>query len=117
MANTFHYTDRRGYNSIHSQRDWTFRAHQPPTPSQPHGAYFTSLAPTTARLAARLRIPRTKLAWGFWFTGRDGLVPLNQGRGRGAFIFYSPEDYIVTYESGRQQAAGTVEFLRERIGL
>ncbi len=87
-----HYTDKDGYNVIGSQPTWRFVAGQPPG-EHPFGAYFTTLAPETPHLAKRLRIPRTKLAYRFEFTGSQGLAPLEGGRG--AYVFFSPVDYLV----------------------
>jgi len=97
-----HFTNHDGYNSISSQVDWLFKAAKPPG-DHPFGAYFTTLDATTPNLAARLRIPREKLAYFFQFRDRPGdLVPLEGGRGR--FVFYSPTDYTV--EEDRQVDSG-----------
>jgi len=111
----FHYTDRPGYAGISSQPDWKFEARLPPAAHRPKGAYFTNLAPTPQQLStlcARIRIPRSKLSFGFCFAGTDGLVQLNHGRGRDRYIYFSKSDYIVTKLSGRQRAAGTIAELQ-----
>lgn len=87
-----HYTNQDGWNSIRSQVDWLFRAHQPPG-VHPFGAYFTTLTPETRNLAKRLRIPRSKIEFVFCFRPNKELVPLEGGRGE--YIWYSPTDYSV----------------------
>ncbi len=96
-----HFTNRAGFNAIGSQKDWLFRASQPPA-DHPRGAYFTTLAPQTPNLAVRLRIPREKLEFVFQFLDAGDLLPLEGGRG--SYIFYSPTDYLVVEE--RQQYNG-----------
>ena len=100
--NTLHYTDLAGHNAIGSQPIWRFVAAQPPG-DRPVGAYFTNLGPDTPNLAQRLRIPRTKLEFQFCFASSDDFEPLRGGRG--AYIFYSPTDYLV--DPPRQQYRGT----------
>lgn len=102
----FHYTDDAGHKAIRAHPDWTFRAGQPPG-SHPFGAYFTTLAPGTRHLAKRLRVPRTKLEYVFAFVGGDGLKPLRGGRG--AYVFYSEWDYVVS-ESRQRYSGPTGEF-------
>src|SRR5262245_14271503 len=93
----FHYTDKTGFNGISSQKTWRFLALKPPA-EHPIGAYFTTLEPGTRRLAARLRIPATKLEFLFSFNERAGeLKPLDGGRGE--YIFYSSSDYEVVEEN------------------
>lgn len=87
-----HYTDRDGFNGISSQPTWEFKASKPPG-DHPKGAYFTTLNQDTRNLAQKLRIPRSKLAFIFVFTGGEDLTPLDGGRGQ--YIFYSPDDYLV----------------------
>lgn len=87
-----HFTNKAGHNSISAQSEWKFRAGKPPGP-HPHGAYFTTLAADAPRLAARLRIPREKLAFVFTFGGVEGLERIRGGRGR--YILYSRDDYPV----------------------
>lgn len=99
-----HFTDKAGYDSIASQVNWCFKAGQPPG-DHPFGAYFTTLPPEAANLAARLRIPRAKIEFMFQFTDAGDLCPLRGGRG--SFIFYSPVDYVV--EETRQEYCGETE--------
>ena len=99
----FHYTDTGGFKAITSQVTWTFKAQAPLGP-HPVGAYFTTLPPATSNLARRLRVPKEKLDQAFAFSGADGFRPLDDGRGRGEYIFYSPTDYDVTRD--RQRFAG-----------
>jgi len=96
-----HFTDIAGFNAISSQPVWTFKAGTPPT-DHPFGAYFTTLAPETPNLAVKLRIPRSKLATIFQFSGETGLEPLVGGRGE--FIFFSRKDYLV--DEARQERSG-----------
>ena len=88
-----HYTNKTGYDGIGCRRDWRFLAGKPPG-GHPIGAYFTSLGPETRDLAQKLMIPRSKLMFRFDFTGDEGLEPLRGGRG--AFVFFSRVDYVVT---------------------
>jgi hypothetical protein len=90
----FHYTDDVGFKAITSQVTWTFKAFDPLGP-HPAGAYFTTLPPRANRLAARLRVPKHKREWLLAFSGTAGLLPIDEGRGRGEYIFYSPVDYGV----------------------
>jgi hypothetical protein len=90
-----HFTNDDGYKAISSQPTWTFKASQPPG-DHPFGAYFTTLDEKERGLAARLRIPREKLAYIFSFSPKGGLQPLPGGRGQ--YIFYSPTDYSVPPE-------------------
>src|SRR5438045_1563645 len=83
--NLFHYTDKTGWNAIRSQPVWRFKAAQPHDPARPLGAYFTDIEPTKANvrtLYKRIRIPKVKQAYVFWFIGDAGLTQLNAGRGR-----------------------------------
>ena len=96
-----HFTDKSGYNAISSQPDWCFKASKPPA-DHPVGAYFTTLAPQSPNLAVRLRIPREKLKFVFQFFDAGDLLPLEGGRG--AYIFYSPSDYVVV--ESRQRFKG-----------
>ena len=104
MAVMHHFTDARGYNAIRASSPWHFRASQPPG-DHPFGAYFTTLPPGTPNLAKRLRIPKSKLEYVFIFADAGDLKPLEGGRG--AFIFYSEEDYFV--EEDRQVYHGKSE--------
>jgi hypothetical protein len=101
-SHLFHFTDRQGYNSIRAEVDWCFRASPPPPPDHPPGAYFTTLPPHTPNLAKRLRIPRVKLEHVFSFVDLRDLTPLTGGRGE--YIYFSRQDYIV--ERHRQRYCG-----------
>jgi hypothetical protein len=46
-------------------------------------------------LYKRIRVPRVKQDFVFWFLGTDDLTQLNGGRGRDRRIFFSPTDYEV----------------------
>lgn len=96
-----HYTDQNGWNSVRSQVDWLFLAQKPPS-DHPFGAYFTNLPPDTINLAKKLRLPKRKLEFVFCFSGSTGLIQL--AGGRGAFIWYSPINYVVSQL--RQHAHG-----------
>ena len=85
MANMFHYTDKEGWNSIRSQTVWTFKVSQPKDPERPLGAYFTDIEPTVENLRTlhkRIRVPKIKQEYVFWFVGATGLKQLNNGLGR-----------------------------------
>ena len=101
----YHYTDVDGHKAISSQPDWRFRAAKPPGP-HPVGAYFTPLAPTSPNLCKKLMIPRRKIERALEFTGDLGLFPLDDGKGRGHHVLFSPVDYIVARSSGRQRFHG-----------
>lgn len=106
--NTFHYTDKDGWNAIRSQVDWKFKASPPQTKERPVGVYFTDIEPTEENLRTlykRIRVPKKKQGFVFWFVGREGLIQLFGGRGRDRRIFYSEADYTV--EESRQQHKGT----------
>jgi hypothetical protein len=87
-----HFTTLAGYNAIRANPIWKFLAGKPPG-DHPRGAYFTTLAPDAPGLAARLGIPKTKLEYLFQFTDAGDLTALRGGRGR--YVFYSAEDYLV----------------------
>jgi hypothetical protein len=109
----FHYTDRAGWKAIRSQVDWEFQVHKPQRSDRPEGAYFTELEPSSSNLRTlwkRLRLPREKQEYVFWFEGTDGLIQLNEGRGRDRYIYFSPVEYIVVKERQRGEGA-TSEFL------
>ncbi len=108
----FHYTNERGYKAISSQVIWLFKASKPPG-DHPKGAYFTTLPPGTKNLAKRLFVRgcADKINFVFSFSGDDDLVPLEGGRG--AFIFYSVEDYSV--EKERQGPNGPTEEVQEEL--
>ena len=82
----YHYTDSTGYNAIRAGPIWRFIAGEPPG-DRPVGAYFTPLPPETPKLAKRLGIPRTKLAYVFVFGDEDELRAIDGGRGD--WIVYS----------------------------
>lgn len=90
-----HFTNKDGYKGIRSTPAWRFRAARPPD-ARPLGAYFTTLPRDAPNLAARLGIPRSKVAYVFEFRGQTGLRPLRGGRGE--YVFYCPEDYVVIEE-------------------
>jgi hypothetical protein len=113
--NVFHYSDKHEWNAIRSQPAWRFKANQPRDPDRPKGAYFTDIEPTEANLRTlhkRLRVPRAKQEYVFWFVGAEGLTQLNDGRGRDKHIFFSPVDYEVAQE--RQKYGDLTEPLLER---
>lgn len=109
----FHYINDKGYKAISSQVKWLFKASKPPG-YHPKGAYFTTLAPGTKNLAKRLFVRgcADKINFVFSFSGGDGLTPLEGGRG--AFIFYSVDDYPV--EKERQGPHGRTEKVQEEVG-
>lgn len=95
----FHYTDKSGWNAIRSQRVWRFKTYSPADPNRPVGAYFTDIEPTETNLRIlhkRIRVPKFKQEYVFWFLGDTGLVQLNAGRGRDKHILFSPNDYDVS---------------------
>jgi hypothetical protein len=104
MSNVFHYTDTSGWNAIRAHPSWRFKAGQPKDPDRPLGAYFTDIEPTETNLRTlhkRIRVPRFKQEYVFWFVGSDGLSHLNGGRGRDKWIYFSPIDYVV--DAGERQ--------------
>jgi hypothetical protein len=112
MANIFHYTDKEGWNGIRSQPNWIFRARQPKDPDRPVAAYFTDIQPTKANLRAlfkRIRIPKIKQEFVFWFVGTDGLEQLDKGLGREKRIYLSRVDYMVA--KNRQRHGGATDGL------
>ena len=112
--NVFHYADRSGWNAIRSQMAWQFRASQPSSNQRPNGAYFTTIEPSPQNLRTlckRLRIPKTKQEFVFWFVGTEELQQLNNGRGRDEWILHSSVDYNV--EPDRQQENGETENVKE----
>jgi hypothetical protein len=114
MTNTFHYTDKDGWNGIRSQKVWHFKAAQPKDPNRPPGAYFTDIEPTKKNLRTlhkRIRVPKVKQEYVFWFLGTDGLIRLNDGRGRDKWILFSKTDYHVDEE--RQKYGDVTEALLE----
>jgi hypothetical protein len=110
FMNVFHYTDKDGWNAIRSQVVWRFLASQPLAKDRPVGAYFTMIEPTPQNLRTlhkRIRVPKVKQEFVFWFVGAHGLEQLNGGRGRDRWILYSPVDYEVDKE--RQRGAHAAE--------
>ena len=108
MIDVFHYTDRAGWNAIRSQVVWRFLASQPQAKDRPVGAYFTKIEPTPQNLRTlhkRIRIPKVKQEFAFWFVGTAGLKHLNGGRGRDRWILFSPVDYEVEEERQRRGEA------------
>jgi hypothetical protein len=115
VSNIFHYTDKSGWNAIRSQLDWQFQANQPKDPGRPHGAYFTDIEPSQANLRTlhkRLRVPKMKQEYVFWFLEKVGLEQLNGGHGRDKRIFFSRTDYNVIPE--RQKYNGTTDAVTEK---
>lgn len=108
----FHYTNDKGYKAISSQEVWLFKASKPPC-DHPKAAYFTSLPPGTKNLAKRLFVRgcADKIVYVFCFSGGEDLTPL--AGGRGAFIFYSIQDYPV--EKSRQGRHGLTEEASEEL--
>jgi len=88
----FHYTDDDGHKAISAQMDWLFKASQPPGDNE-RGVYFTTLRPDANRFSARTRIPKDKQRCVFAFRGDEGLRPKEGGKG--AYIFWTPDDYLV----------------------
>ena len=114
MSNIFHYTDKDGWNSVRSQRIWRFKASQPKDPDRPVGAYFTDIEPSDKNLRTlhkKIRVPKLKQEYVFWFIGTEGLSQLNGGRGRDKRIFFSAVDYDVV--EARQRYGDTTENLLE----
>jgi hypothetical protein len=114
VSNIFHYTDKNGWNAIRSQVVWRFQANQPKDPGRPFGAYFTDIEPSQANLRTlhkRLRVPKMKQEYVFWFLETVGLEQLNGGRGRDRRIFFSRTDYDVIQE--RQKYDGTTDAVME----
>ncbi len=117
MTNVFHYCNKSGWDGIRSQKIWVFKASQPKAKDRPVGAYFTDIEPTKDNLRTlhkRIRIPKKKRAYLFYFTGMEGLAQLNDGRGRDKRIFYSSTDYSVSKE--RQLFNGTPETWQGEFG-
>jgi hypothetical protein len=114
VCNVFHYTDKAGWNAVKSQKAWRFKATQPKDPDRPFGAYFTDIEPSEVNLRTlykRIRVPKAKQEYVFWFLGSDGLIQLNGGRGRDKRIFFSPIDYDVIEE--RQEYGGLTGEIEE----
>lgn len=114
MPGMFHYTDKVGWNAVRSQPVWRFKVNQPHDPNRPCGTYFTDIEPTPANLRTlykRIRVPKTKQEYVFWFEGDYGLIQLNAGRGRDRRIWFSPLDYDVA--EARQRYAGSTDDIEE----
>lgn len=111
VTDLFHYTNDDGYKAISSQPAWVFKASKPPG-DHPRGAYFTTLPPGTENLAKRLFIRggADKVRFVFSFSGTEGLKPLEGGRG--AFVFYCSEDYVV--KESRQGPHGARAEVQEK---
>jgi hypothetical protein len=108
----YHYTDRKGYNSIVAGVVWVFKAAQPPPSSHPIGAYFTTRGPQLPnRILDRLFIPRKKRKYVFVFRDTGDLIRLKGGRGK--YVFYSSQDYLV--ERSRQIDHGTKQDVATRL--
>ncbi len=101
-----HYTGGTAFKAIRSQKEWAFKASQPPG-ENPIGAYFTTLTPDAYHFSARLRIPKEKQEFVFAFIGQEGLRP--KIGGKGDYIFWAPEDYIIRRD--RQKYNGKAEAL------
>ncbi len=115
MLNTFHHSDRTGWNAVRAQKAWCFKANQPKHSSRPVGAYFTDIEPTEANLRTlykRIRVPKVKQHYVFWFLDIVGLEQLNGGRGRDRHIFVSRVDYNV--DESRQKYAGETADIMEQ---
>lgn len=107
----FHYTDKDGWNAIRSQIDWKFKVSQPKDPNRPQGAYFTDIEPSPTNLRVlykRIRVPKDKQDYVFWFQGTEGLTQLNEGTGRDRYIYFSEIDYVVVRDRQRDEGP-TVE--------
>lgn len=114
MVNIFHYTDKNGWNAIRSQKTWRFTASQPKDPDRPFGVYFTDIEPSEENLRTlhkRLRIPKIKQDYVFWFTGIDGLTQLFGGRARDKRIYFSAVHYEVA--EPRQKHGDKTQLLLE----
>jgi hypothetical protein len=110
LSNVFHYADKNGWNAIRAQSVWRFKASQPRDPERPRGAYFTDIEPTEANfrtLHKRIRVPKVKQEYVFWFLETAGLTQLNGGLGRDKRIFFSATDYDVLED--RQKFCGATE--------
>ena len=81
-----------------------FRPANPETQIDPLAPYFTDIEPSGRNLRTlykKLRVPKIKQEYVFWFSGRDGLSQLNAGRGRDRRIFFSAVDYDVVQSCQR----------------
>lgn len=102
-----HYTDKKAYNAIGSQVDWTFKASQPKG-GREFGAYFTTMRADENRFYERTRISVEKREYVFMFIGTEGLRPYRGGRGE--VVFLSPVDYVVA-EDRQIECGGTAKVL------
>jgi len=113
VANRFHYTDKDGWNAVRAQQTWRFKVSQPKDPSRPAGVYFTDIEPTEANLRVlhkKLRVPKIKQEYIFWFTKTEGLVQLHDGLGRDRHIFFSEVDFDI--EPPHQKYQGKTDELK-----
>lgn len=94
-----HYTDAVGHKAIRALPVWHFRAGTPRTPTRERGCYFTTLTPDTRNLAQRIRVSREKTQFLFSFDDAGDLQPI--AGGRGAYIFWSRNDYLVAEDRQR----------------
>lgn len=62
-------------------------------------------------LHKRIRVPKIKQEYVFWFCDAAGLKQHNGGLGRDKRIYYSPTDYDVVED--RQKGNGPTEDLKE----
>jgi hypothetical protein len=100
----YHYTDQPGWNAVRSQKDWTFKASQPPG-DRPYGVYFTTLRIDAPKFHKKTRIPVEKQQYVFGFIGKDGLEERDDGKR--PYILLSPIDYVVV--ENRQRYADKSE--------
>jgi len=115
MPNIFHYTDKSGWNAIRANPAWRFKIFQPKDPDRECGAYFTDIEPSEKNLRTlykRIRVPKVKQEYVFWFLGTDGLTQLRGGRGRDRRIYFSAIDYVVD-EGPRQKHKDAANLLIE----
>ena len=110
LANTFQYTNQLGWNAIRAQSYWRFLASRPNDPDRPRGAYFTDIEPSAVNLRLlhkKIRVPREKREYVFWFTGRESLIQLFGGTGRDRYIYFSPIDYVIRDEARKKHGGLT----------
>lgn len=75
----YHYTGKPAWNAIRLQKDWTFKASQPPG-DRPYGVYFTTLRIDAPLFYKKTRIPVEKQEYVFVFVGKDGLEERDDGK-------------------------------------
>jgi hypothetical protein len=117
VLNVFHYTDKDGWNAIRAGDVWRFKMSQPRDPNRPLGVYFTNIEPTKVNLRTlykRIRVPKAKQEYVFWFLDIDGLTQLNGGHGRDRRIYFSPADYCVNKK--RQRYGDITNGVMEKFG-